>query len=406
MKSFQTFLKEEAEEGSKLKHITHPEDRPLFHGHEGFEHAHGALTHAHEHMKSGASNSNLTTKYDGSPAVVFGTHPKTKKFFVATKSAFNKDPKINHTAADIEKNHGHAPGLVTHLKAALEHLPKVTPKGKVYQGDLMHSGGDKGTVSHDKKTGKSSFTPNTITYTASGDEAKKAAKSKVGIAVHTQYHGKDIGSMSAHHEVDHSEFGQHSDVHHHDASFNTSTAKYPQKSQDEFHKHMNAAKAIHDEHGSKMYSAVHPKHSGDAGHLGTYINHTVRNDSVPNVKDFKAHVQGIHDKKAAKVSTDKAKAVHTGEGNAQVAHIEKNKGHYENLLNQHHHLAQAKNTLVKHLETGHSGYEHHIEGKESKPEGFVINHEHNGKTEPSKLVNRAEFAKQNLLKTRKPKTEE
>ena len=406
MKSFQTFLKEEAEEGSKLKHITHPEDRPLFHGHEGFEHAHGALTHAHEHMKSGASNSNLTTKYDGSPAVVFGTHPKNGKFFVATKSAFNKDPKINHTAADIEKNHGHAPGLVTHLKAALQHLPKVTPKGKVFQGDLMHSGGDKGTVSHDKKTGSSSFTPNTITYTSHGDEAKKAAKSKVGIAVHTQYHGKDIGSMSAHHEVNHSEFGQHPDVHHHDASFNTSTAHYPEKAQNEFHKHMNAAKAIHDEHGSKMYSAVHPKHSGDAGHLGTYINSTVRNDTVPNVKDFKAHVQGVYDKKAAKVSTDKAKAVHTGEGNAQVAHVEKNKGHYENLLNQHHHLAQAKNTLVKHLETGHSGYEHHIEGKESKPEGFVINHEHNGKTEPSKLVNRAEFAKQNLLKTRKPKTEE
>ena len=69
-------------------------------------------------------------------------------------------------------------------------------------------------------------------------------------------------------------------------------------------------------------------------------------------------------------------------------------------------MAQAKNTLVKSLESGHAKYEHHIEGKESKPEGFVINHEHNGKTEPSKLVNRAEFAKANLLKSRKPKTEE
>lgn len=406
MKSFQTYLKEEAEEGQKLKHITHPEDRPLFHGHEGFEHAHGALTHAHEHMKAGKSNSNLTTKYDGSPAVVFGHHPKTGKFFVATKSAFNKDPKINHTAADIEKNHGHAPGLVHHLKAALEHLPKVTPKKGVYQGDLMHSGGDKGSVTHDKKTGKSSFTPNTITYTAHGDHAKQIAKSKVGIAVHTQYHGKDIASMSAHHDVNHKDFGQHPDVHHHDASHDTSKNTYPQKSQDEFHKHMNAAKAIHDAHGSKMYNAVHSAHSGDAGHLGTYINKTVRHDEIPTAKGFQQHLTDVHEKKASKLKSEAGQAKHREEGASQVAHVEKNKGHYENLLNMHNHLAHAKNTLVKHLEVGHDKYEHHIEGKESKPEGFVINHEHGGKTEPSKLVNRAEFAKQNLLKTRKPKTEE
>ena len=38
MKSFFSFLKEEAE-AQQLKHIHHAEDRPLMHGHEGFEHA-------------------------------------------------------------------------------------------------------------------------------------------------------------------------------------------------------------------------------------------------------------------------------------------------------------------------------------------------------------------------------
>jgi hypothetical protein len=68
----------------------------------------------------------------------------------------------------------------------------------------------------------------------------------------------------------------------------------------------------------------------------------------------------------------------------------------------HHHLAQAKNTLVKHLE-GHEGhYGHHISGVKSKPEGFVVHHTpESGKSEPTKLVNRAEFAKQNRLKVRK-----
>jgi len=398
MKSFQTYLKEAAEEGTKLKHITHPEDRPLMHGHDGFEHAHGALTHAHEHMKSGKNNSNLTTKYDGSPAVVFGTHPKNGKFFVASKSAFNKDPKINHTDADIDKNHGHAPGLAAKLKAALHHLPKVTPKGKVYQGDIMHSEGD---VKHDKKTGKASFTPNTITYTASGDEAKKAAKAKVGVAVHTQYHGKDIHSMSAHHEVNHHEFKQHDDVHHHDASYDTSKANHSQANQDEFHKHMAAAKAVHDTHGDKMYNAIHPSHSGEHGHLATYINSTVRNNTTPNVKDFKAHLESHHAKQVAGVKTEKSQEAKRAKGKEEVDHVEKNKAHYENVLTAHNHLAAAKNSLVKSLESGHSNYEHHIEGKESKPEGFVVNHEHNGKTEPSKLVNRAEFARSNLLKVRK-----
>jgi hypothetical protein len=398
MKSFQTFLKEAAEEGTKLKHITHPEDRPLMHGHDGFEHAHGALMHAHEHMKAGKNNANLTTKYDGSPAVVFGTHPKNGKFFVASKSAFNKDPKINHTDADIEKNHGHAPGLVTKLKAALHHLPKVTPKGKVYQGDIMHSEGD---VKHDKKTGKASFTPNTITYTAHGDEAKKAAKAKVGVAVHTQYHGKDIQSMSAHHEVDHHEFKDHPDVHHHDASYDTSKASHSQANQDEFHKHMNAAKAVHDTHGDKMYKAIHPAHSGESGHLATYINSTVRNNTTPNVKDFKSHIEAHHAKQVAGVKTEKSQEAKRAKGKEEVDHVEKNKSHYENVLTAHNHLASAKNSLVKSLESGHSNYEHHIDGKESKPEGFVVNHDHNGKTEPSKLVNRAEFAKSNLLKVRK-----
>ena len=162
MHSFLTFLKEEASaDDGKLKHIHHAEDRPLFHGAKGFEHAKGALNQAHEHIKSGSNSSALTMKYDGSPAVVYGHHPETGKFFVASKSAFNKTPKINYTHKDIEKNHGHAPGLMDKLHAALNHLKKVAPKTGVYQGDIMHSGTD---LEH-KKGGKVSFTPNTITYT-------------------------------------------------------------------------------------------------------------------------------------------------------------------------------------------------------------------------------------------------
>ena len=80
----------EAANPNQLTHIQHPEDRPLMHGSQGFEHAHAALMHAHDHMKAKKHSSDLTMKYDGSPSLVFGHHPVTKKFFVATKSAFNK----------------------------------------------------------------------------------------------------------------------------------------------------------------------------------------------------------------------------------------------------------------------------------------------------------------------------
>ena len=63
----------------------------------------------------------------------------------------------------------------------------------------------------------------------------------------------------------------------------------------------------------------------------------------------------------------------------------------------HHHLQQAKDVLVKTLNQDEGGLEHHIDSKRTDPEGFVVNHA----GEPTKLVNRAEFARANLLKVRK-----
>jgi len=390
MKSFITFLKEEAEEGAKLKHIHHAEDRPLFHGAKGFEHAKGALTQAHEHIKSGGNSSHLTMKYDGSPSVVFGHHPENGKFFVASKSAFNKTPKLNYTHKDIEKNHGHAPGLMDKLHAALNHLKKVAPKSGVYQGDMMHSGEDL----HHHKNGKVSFTPNTITYTAKGDEAERIKKSKVGVVVHHEY-SHDMKHASPH--VDTSKFKEHPDVHIHGAEHDTSKVKHSAENEKTFQKHMNAAREIHDTNGHKMYDAIHPKHSGEHGHLATYINHTVRHDEVPNTKGFKTHLHREHQKLADKVKTEKSKSEKIGEGEKQIKHVEKHATHYSNLFAMHHHLHQAKNAIVKSLETHEGHYQHHIAGKKSKPEGFVVHHDN----QPTKLVNRAEFAKQYLLKVRK-----
>ena len=389
MQTFLAFLKEEDE--GKLKHITHAEDRPLQNGAKGFEHAYNALNQAHEHIKSGAHSSALSMKYDGSPSIVYGHHPENGKFFVASKSAFNVNPKINYTESDIEKNHGHAPGLVEKLKHALKHLPKIAPKKGVYQGDMMFSGNDK------KETKKGvSFTPNTITYTAKGEQGDKIRRAKVGIITHTQYHGNDIASMKADPHPDLHNFKSHPDVWSKTANHDTKQVKYSPSDQEKFHKHMAAAKAIHDEHKDKMYKAIEP-HSGPGNHLETYINHTVRTGDKPSVEGLKKHIQDKYVKAASKLKTPAAQAKKESEANAHLNHISDNSEHYNNALNMHHHLQQAKDTLVKVLNQHEGGLEHHIDSKKTNPEGFVVHHA----GEPTKLVNRKEFSRANLLKVRK-----
>lgn len=399
MLHFLSFLKEEAE-GEKLKHITHAEDRPIQHGAKGLEHAVNALNQAHEHMKSGGHSSALTMKYDGSPSIVFGHHPQTGKFFVASKSAFNKNPKINYTHDDIKKNHGHAPGLMDKLHASLNHLKKVAPKSGVYQGDLMYTHDDLKQGKH----GKVSFTPNTIKYTAHGDDAQKISNSKMGVIVHTQYHGKDIHSMSSDPHPDLHNFAHHPDVWHKSPNHDTKNVHYPEDKQTEYKEHIDSAQKIHDANKGTMYKATEP-HRGEGGHLEQYINHTVRTGEDAHAEGFKDFLT----KKSAKDYASKVKKLKTPAGVSRAKsvsdtslkqhqnHIDANKEHYNNLLTMHSHLQRAKNILVSHLEQHEGGLEHHIDNKRSKPEGFVVNHS----GQPTKLVNRAEFARANLLKVRK-----
>jgi len=393
MQSFKTFLKEEAgaDEG-KLKHIHHAEDRPLFHGAKGFEHAKGALTQAHEHIKSGSKSTHLTMKYDGSPAIVFGHHPETGKFFVASKSAFNKNPKINYTHEDIKKNHGHAPGLMDKLHASLNHLKKIAPKTGVYQGDLMYTHDD---LKH-HKNGKVSFTPNTITYTGHGEEAQKIKDSKIGVVVHTQYHGKTAASLKADPHPDLHNFHPHKDVWTKHPEHDTSHVHYSEADQDEFHKHIAAAQKIHSEHKKTMYKTTEP-HGGETGHLSTYINHTVRTDEKPSAEGLKKHITDKYNKAIEKLKTPASQGRKQAELNTHVKHVDAHKKDYESLLKMHQHLQKAKDVLVHTLNQHTGDLEHHIDSKATDPEGYVVHHA----GEPTKLVNRKEFAKANLLKVRK-----
>ena len=136
-------------------HIEHPEDSILS----------GDLRVLRWFTEDG----NISVKIDGSPAIVWGKNPANKKFFVGTKSVFNKKLiKINHSHNEIDKNHT---GFVAEvLHACFDNLPKSK---KVYQGDFIGFGGDY------------IYRPNTITY-----RFDKIIKQNIIIAPHTLYHVK------------------------------------------------------------------------------------------------------------------------------------------------------------------------------------------------------------------------
>ena len=192
MRSFKEILNED-----KNTHLEHLEDEIINNGVAGAKTAILFLDSLKDMLSgSSAGKTVVTVKWDGAPAVFAGINPENGKFFVATKSLFNKTPKINYTNADIALNHGSG-GLSDKLKVALKHLPELGMKG-IFQGDIMFTKDD---LAQENIDGVSSltFTPNTITY-AVPDDSKLAStirKSKIGVVWHTQYTGSTIADLSA-----------------------------------------------------------------------------------------------------------------------------------------------------------------------------------------------------------------
>ena len=388
MKSLKYFKEERdmlnEQDESKLVHLEHAEDHHINAGKDGFDHAFNTLHQTHELITGKKSDATVTTKYDGSPSTVFGHHPENGKFFVASKSAFNKNPKINYTHEDIEKNHGHAPGLVSKLKAALDHLPKVTKPGKVYQGDFMYHKGD-GDVT--TKGGKHHFTPNTITYSTptGSDEGKKVDKAKIGVAVYTSYSGDKMDNLKVNYNHLPTDFGSHNDVHIINPGIDHKTIKHSPEAQEEFKSHMQKAAQL----GTSMkHDHLTPEHTSL---LKVHINKTVRENTTPSVQGFQDHITAHHARKADKVKSDAAKQKHIGAGKALNIHVDKNKEHFDNTLKLHKHLQNAKNVLVQSFADSPK-FEHSVNGNKVKPEGAVavINNR------PTKLNDRAEFNRLNF----------
>ena len=150
----------------KNLHIEHPEDT--------------ILTGDLSVLRAFESENHYSVKIDGSPAIVWGTDPENGKFFVGTKSVFNKKtPKVNYSIKDIERNHPDFE-LNSILIRCFNCLPRIGFEGRVFQGDFIGFGGYR------------DYKPNAISYTF--DEVQNVG---VVVAPHTEYKGATLKDMNA-----------------------------------------------------------------------------------------------------------------------------------------------------------------------------------------------------------------
>ena len=191
MLSFKQYLGEE-----KNSHMVHLTDAIIDGGVEGTRQAINHLRVLRDTLAGNTkSPMNISTKWDGAPAVFAGIDPSDGKFFVAKKGIFNKNPKVYKTDADIDADT--TGDLNTKLKLALAELPKLGIKG-VIQGDFLYAREDIKEVDIDGES-YITFHPNTIVYAIpkKSDLAKQILGSKIGVVWHTTYRGDSFETMSA-----------------------------------------------------------------------------------------------------------------------------------------------------------------------------------------------------------------
>ena len=180
----------------KNTHLEHLEDNILNGGSEGGKEAVAFLRSLGKMLDQGGADARVTVKWDGAPAIICGTNPDNGRFFVGTKSVFNKvDPKIVYSEEDVDRMY--SPGqLAQKLKDSYKYLSQLSIPN-VVQGDLLFTD-DKyeATIGGDTCI---AFQPNTIVYAVPKDTdiGQKIQEAKLGIVFHTSYSGRSLDTLTA-----------------------------------------------------------------------------------------------------------------------------------------------------------------------------------------------------------------
>lgn len=394
---------EEAVNG-KNTHLEHIEDEIFNAGVKGASGVFKFLSGVRD-MLAGHSDVkvNVTTKWDGAPAIFAGIDPKTKKFFVGTKGVFAKNAKLNFTDADIDRNHP-SPGLASKLKLALKYLPELGIKG-VVQGDMMFTHDD---IKYQTIDGEKylTFQPNTIVYAVPQDSklAQSMKQAKLGIVWHTTYTGTDISDMKASFTINVGAFNQSKNVWFRDASFVdvSGTAIFTLDETKEVTSHLSRAGTI--------LQAMPPRTMNEIANndylkiaIKTYNNAKIREgQTISNTADHVAGLIRWVENKLNQNIIDAKKADTKAKRQQEKKHIMKwykdNSKELKRIFDFHNSIVAAKIMIIKKLQQARTAFSTFLpQGngmKVTDPEGFVAVDHLSG--DAIKLVDRLEFSQANF----------
>jgi len=400
---FSEFITEAKKEGANL-HLEHIEDEVLNRGVAGTRDAINFLQSLRD-MLAGHSSSkvNVTTKWDGAPAVFCGINPDNGKFFVGTKGVFNANPKLNYTDDDIDMNHPSG-GLNAKLKVALRYLPKLGIKG-VLQGDMMFSKGDINTQTIDGEE-YITFQPNTIVYAVPSDSklAKAMTSAQMGIVFHTSYTGKTFSDMKASFNIDINHLSTTKDVWFRDAYFvdASGTVTFTEQETKVLNSHLSLAGTTF-----QSINALTLNRIAASEIVLTYIK-TFNNTKVREgmeIKDTTAHTNDLIRWVEAKLNKDisdakkeETKQKRIKEKTEIMRFFRGSARDLKNIFDLMNHLVASKNMIVGKLQQMKQVTNTFLRTddgfKITNPEGFVAVSKTSGGA--VKLVDRLEFAHANF----------
>jgi len=399
MIKYQEFLEESKVD--KNLHLEHLEDEVLNGGVDGTRRAITFLMSLRDMLAGHTSSKmNVTTKWDGAPAIFAGINPENKKFFVGTKSVFTQN-KLNYTYDDIDKNHP-GEGLSQKLKYALKYLPELGIQN-VIQGDMMFINADlKGDTIEGVR--HITFQPNTIVYAVPENTtlANQITSAKMGVVWHTTYTGKDVASMKASYGVNIGRLSPSKNVWYRDASFvdASGTATFTSSETAEITAILSQAGKIFRDISPRTLNMIASNDSIKIK-IKTWNNTKVREGQV--ITNTSLHTRGLIQSVGEKMNAHILDAKmadtrmnRTKEKTLVMSFYRANANQLTMIFDLMNLLTRAKNIIVKKLQMVRdigtfiktdSGY------KVTSPEGFVaIDHIGNA----VKLVDRLEFSHNNF----------
>ena len=390
---------------AKNTHLEHLEDDIFNQGYAGATNALNFLKSLRDMLSSGkgGSNTKVTVKWDGAPAIICGTDPQRGEFFVGTKSVFNKtEPKIcyNEELIDYHYPSGAIAGI---LKQCLRELKKLPIKG-VVQGDLLYT--KRPDVIAMKGQPSYRFKPNTITYVIPkySELGKKVASSKLGIVFHTTYSGNDIGSMSAGFGVDVSGLQGVKDVAVFSSTFENvnGMANLTPGEMNRLNNSIATAKRNLDG-GRKWLNGIQkaegPQSFSPPALFKIYFNQVIRGGKIDNAegiaRGYVKFVTDKYDQEIAKKKTPKSQKEWQDRKTKAIQYLNSNKSIMISALSGFKNLITAKEQVInklKKIEGVGTFLEDENGYRVTSPEGFVAIKD----GAAIKLVDRLEFSRANF----------